>query len=437
MWAKKNTSIYGKNEAGEEIQLYPIFFCSDSDNRKVIISEMRTSTSKKIIPFLLPQEIAKGETKPLSVVLRKQKFTKGKKAYDEKELSFRTEIQTMGYVFYVCKKAGVIKRSWAIVLNVFNAFRKWLKSVREKNPQRYDSFTKYTWIIWETIIAALGLFSGLSSDWITITACVFFAIVMGFQLGSERNRTDRLLEESQQKHDKEIMRTNKEGGEKIEKAQKIAAELEYRYQLTIIEEKKALAKIEHEAAHRAKHCITDIRRMETREDCLDKLAEFLKKCADDLEDQLSHYYNKDICVSFKLADSESTVKTYTRGKNNIKNRKIIGLPSSEKPKDISKNTAYNHIFSNEKHNCYHCGDLRNVRFSCERDNWQEYFKATIVIPIRWNIPHSDEYQIAGIVCVDCNEIVDDWNSPSSFGYQLTAFFADLLFMPLCEIANPY
>ena len=157
--------------------------------------------------------------------------------------------------------------------------------------------------------------------------------------------------------------------------------------------------------------------------------------------QLSEYYHKDVSASFKLAVSETTLRTCTRGKNNLSSRKIIGEPPPEKILTIQKNTAYKHIFI-DQHSCFNSGDLikynsehHNKKFKCERRKWRDFFLSTIVIPIRWHVPDDESYRVVGVICVDCKTAIADWDNTDSFGYHMVAFYADLLFMSVKEFDN--
>lgn len=212
------------------------------------------------------------------------------------------------------------------------------------------------------------------------------------------------------------------------------------YKKAIADSLLDLVTAEHAAAHSGKLCTVDMASLNNIVDSLSKLIEFLKKCVNDLEKQLSAYYKFDVCASFKMVDidnSEIVLRTCARGNNNIKLREIIGEASSfEAPIKVSSNTAYTHIFKKQQ-NCFYNGDLREYnkrkkrkKFKCEYKNWQKYFVSTIVIPIRWHVSSNESYKIAALICVDCKEPLSDWDNRNSFGYQLVAFYADLLYTPL-------
>ena len=54
------------------------------------------------------------------------------------------------------------------------------------------------------------------------------------------------------------------------------------------------------------------------------------------------------------------------------------------------------------HVCFSCNDLtKHETFECSRDNWQRYFKSTIVFPLRYKKIKQRKHEIVGFLTFDC------------------------------------
>ncbi len=439
MWSLRRTRVWSKDSQGNEVAHQPLAYKKDETDQKVLI--IKLAESGKLVPLKVDKESIKNSLNA-QVVARKQPFTINKTQHRIDEFEFRDSKAIDGIYFHIGLRPSLVRRFYLKLVGAFNKFRGRLKSIRKKNEKLYDAIAKWIGAFWEVLMIVLGFLPTIQSGLFTVIVCVSFAIVMAFMLGSERNRADRLVEDEGRKCEGKIKEYEQKVRQHDDDALNDMIQQESEYKTDMICKMMDLARSGHEAAHSAKQVIADIRMAQNKDLVMMHLVQYLKKCADDLESQLSAYYNDEkICVSFKLAFSDTEIKTYTRGKTNMECRGIIGVPADEEPVKISTNTAYRHIFE-KKHSYFVCGDLRkfkeeqptkNIKFVCEYgSHWKELFVSTIVIPIRWRNTEEETYIIAGVICVDCKRPMNDWYNTSSYAYHVVAHYADLLYLPIEE-----
>lgn len=430
------TSVWLEDREGSTLDLKPISYVKDKASHRILIAEIQTIETDiqieqhTIVPLLLPDKYD-GKELEVHPSKYKQDFDIHGQVIKKEQLSFNVDFS--GYRFYV-------RQSPSILQSVFKYICKWLEELREKNPGFYDVLVNCAAYIWETITVVIGYFTG-STLFLAVSVCILYAIFILFQIGSERNRADRLLKEKEKEYTDKVKRYEADLNEAKDKALQEIRKQEEKYKKQLVDSLVNLVKLEHDAAHNGKICTVDMASLTHIVDSSSRLIELLKKCVNNLEQQLSVFYQCKICASFKMVDvneqSETVLRTCARGENNIKLRGRIGEVSSfEEPVKISDNTAYTHIFR-DNHNCFYNGNLleyckrrKKKPFRCEYKNWRDYFVATIVIPIRWHVSNKEAYDIAALVCVDCKEPLNDWDNRDSFGYHLVAFYADLLYTPL-------
>lgn len=431
---KRRTIVWIEDKSGKKLAyLTPLFYCSDRASSRVLIVEIDTVETNiqaerhEKVPLHIPDKF-NGEETEVHTVKEKQDFRCFWRTV--KSCQLKTNFDT--YRFFIKYKPHEP--------SYFEQFCKWLEELRKKNSGLYDISIKCASYIWEAIVVAVTYFTG-SALITSLTACISYAIFIVILIASERNRAERLKKETEEECDSKIAEYKKKIDKVCDHAQDEKRKLEEGYKKAIADSLLKLVTTEHAAAHSGKLCTVDMASLKTIVDSSLKLIEFLKKCVNDLEKQLSDYYKFDVCASFKLFDinndSEPVLRTCARGNNNIRLRELIGEASSfEAPVKVSSNTAYTHIIKKQQ-NCFYNGDLREYdkkkkrkKFKCEYKNWQKYFVSTIIIPIRWHVSNKESYKIAALICVDCKEPLRDWDNRNSFGYQLVAFYADLLYTPL-------
>ena len=422
------TCAWVEDKDGKEFQLIPIRYTKDSEGNQVLIvkNEETPWTKLHMIPLIVSEKF-KGEPTDVQVVTRTQNLGK----FKADELSFGDIADFTGYFFFISLRPSLLQQAWQKAITGFKSFRHFLDKIRSSiGTQRYDVIVKYFWILWETVITVLSFCSVITSGWATKAIICFYAVLMTFQIGSERNSAERSVEKEKQKCAAEIEKYKQEKNDATEQNR-----------LKLSQSLLNLSIWEHHAAHGGKLCVFDMITSNSDKDRSIKLVQYLKKCADELEQQLSDYYHKTVSASFKLVVSETQLRTCTRGNNNLASRKIIGEPPPERTRTIQNNTAYKHIFI-DQHSCFNSGDLSRYnsehpdsKFRCERKRWRKFFLSTIVIPIRWHVPDDESYKVIGVICVDCQTPIADWDTRDSFGYHTVAFYADLLFMSVKEFDN--
>ena len=330
----KRTVVWVENNYGEEIKLTPLVYSKDSEGNQVLIAKIEETRyiASHIVPLLIPENF-KGETRDVQVLARKQNIGK----FKADELSFNDTTDFTDYFFFVyllpsvsqkaCRKirrtcqqvCQKLPQARQKINGLFKFFRDSLNKIRSLNPQFYDKIVRYLWIIWEAIIALLSLFAVITSGWAAYSIIGFYALLIAFQVGSERNNAERMVAEKE-----------KDCAARIKKYEEEKEKVKEQSKIEISRSLLNLSILEHHAAHNGKICVFDLMTGSGDADRAIKLAQYLKKCADDLEQQLSTYYDHAVCASFKLADSATTLRTYTRGVNNLSSRKIIGEPPPEK-----------------------------------------------------------------------------------------------------------
>ena len=293
-------------------------------------------------------------------------------------------------------------------------FRKWLEGNRSKNPKIFDFISKAveaTWILLTTFTPVL-----VQNKFVLVSLiCVSFIVIYITQWALLKNETDRRCVELEEKNDSRIE--------------------------AIRQQTLAAVSFTHSAAHKIRDNVAKIPHQEikpTRE----ALASFLKEGLNSLESILTKEYGIKISASVKLGDRKNKLKTYGRGTNNIESRKGSLRVSrlDKKSYAITSNYAYTAIFDRQS-KCFADGNLTNLTMK-EKDGdeffweheepWEDYFEATIVIPIRCQSfkegDEDDVFEVLGLVCVDANEVIEEWtDNPDSYGYEMTAFFADSLY----------
>lgn len=297
---------------------------------------------------------------------------------------------------------------------VLSKFRNWLEGNRTKNPKVFDFILKISeagWILITTFTPALVQNKFVLASLI----CVSFIAIYITQWAVLENEADRRCAELNAKNERDIEAMRQQTLEAVS--------------------------FTHSAAHKIRDNVAKIPHQEikpTRE----ALASFLKEGLNSLENNLTKAYGTKISASVKLGDRKKKLKTYGRGTNSIESRKGSLKVSrlDKKSYAITSNYAYTAIF-NRQSKCFADGDLKNLTmkekdddvFFWEHDEpWEDYFKATIVIPIRCQSfkegDADDVFEVLGLVCVDANKVIEEWtDNPDSYGYEMTAFFADSLY----------
>lgn len=173
----------------------------------------------------------------------------------------------------------------------------------------------------------------------------------------------------------------------------------------------------------------------------DRLLRDLANLANTIELTLTKHYKYPVAVNIKLVVPGDSVRTYARGKNNIVNRGgehiIFDLNSKSTP--IANNYALNLIVRSQI-DCFIEGDLVNMEtafevedmFSCDRENWQDYFNSTAIFAIRGRTRHQPykynmTYEVYGFICIDAKETNKWCKSEDCIVYTFGAFCANLLY----------
>lgn len=293
-------------------------------------------------------------------------------------------------------------------------FRVWLEEKREKSPKLFDSIFKIVeavWIILTTFTPVIVQNKYFSAIFI----CVSFVAIYTTQWALLSNENDRRCTELNLKCESQIA--------------------------AIEQQKLEAARFSHSAAHTIKNNVANIPHQELKL-TRDALANYLKEGLNTLESILTKQYGTKVSASVKLGDRQGKLKTYGRGKNNIESRNGSARVNKldRKSYTVTSNYAYSAIF-NQQLRYFADGDLSNLtmqeknedKFFWEyKEPWENYFKATIVIPIRcqsFQDQDADElFEVLGLVCVDANAVIKEWtDNPNSYGYEITAFFADSLY----------
>ena len=254
---------------------------------------------------------------------------------------------------------------------------------------------------------------------ITVFLFISFLLVFTFQWVLLNNKYESQIESNEAKYSLQIKRDEEKHHSQL----------------------MSIAQFTHSVAHRIKINIANVPYQDinfTRE----ALASFIKEGLNTLESNLSSKYDTKVSASIKLCTKKNKLKTFGRGVNSIESRRgearVIRLDRREH--SISSNYAYNAII-NKKLKFFADGDLKNLsmkekendKFYWEySDDWSDYFLSTIVIPIRCpslqRTGEVEEYRILGLLCVDSHDVIPEWtNNSKSYGYELTAFFADSLY----------
>lgn len=293
------------------------------------------------------------------------------------------------------------------VSDLWNNFRNYLDKKRKENKKAFDFCTKAGESLWVILSA---FFPSLIENNIIVTGFLlisFFGVFL-FQWAVLKNEFESQVESNEDKFNSQMMN---------------------------------VAQFTHSVVHGIKINIANVPYQEinfTR----DALASFIKEGLNTLENNLSSKYEKTISASIKLCTKENRLKTFGRGVNNIESRggeaRVIKLDKREH--SVSSNYAYNAIIK-MKLKFFADGDLKNLSMKLkEKDkfyweystDWSNYFRSTIVIPIRCpcfqKSGEVEEYKIVGLLCVDSHDVIPEWtNNSKSYGYELTAFFADSLY----------
>lgn len=302
-------------------------------------------------------------------------------------------------------------------------FRKRIEIKRKKNPRLFDGSAKFLQVVWfllstfwPTVIDNMwvaGIFTCVTSGALYLSQWVL--------LTNKRERTVRNIQEEFELEQEKM----KEEHEKVLKEEKIKV--------------VKTVNFSHTVAHGIKMSISRMPNQDiavTRNEVVD----FLNRALNSLEQNLSMFYEHDICASIKLCSRPNTLKTFVRGEKNIKCRggekKVKRL--NRKSIKVSDNYAYNLIIK-EGLRSFSEGDLRSLhgtengkeKFCCEYgEGWQGLFLSTIIIPIRSLELSGDkeEYKMLGLVCIDSKEIHPEWNDcRENYAYKITAFIADAIY----------
>lgn len=307
--------------------------------------------------------------------------------------------------------------------NTVCKIREKIESVRKKHPRRFDGISKSIEVIW-------FLFSTFWTSFLNrpliagIATCLAFGALFFCQWVLLTNKEERIVSEIRKTNAIQQQRKDAESAELLDAERDRTSELVW---------------FAHAVAHQIKRCISRMPYQEiavTRND----VVEFLQQVLNSLEDNLSEYYNQEICCSIKLCTRPNVLKTFVRGNKNIAcrggSKRVKRL--NKEAIHISKNYAYNSIirkglpfFAEGDLNHLSEKEMEDDKFFCEYgDRWPEFFLSTIVIPIRYFVLSGDkeECKILGIICIDSKTKNIEWShSPNNYAYQITAFIADALY----------
>lgn len=173
----------------------------------------------------------------------------------------------------------------------------------------------------------------------------------------------------------------------------------------------------------------------------ERLLSDLASLVNTIESTLTKHYKYPVAVNIKLIVPHDSVRTYARGENNIANRGgehvIYDLNSKNIP--IAENYALNLIIRSQIE-CFIEGDLVNMKttinsediFSCDRENWPDYFNSTAIFAIRGRTRHQPNrhntmYEVYGFICIDAKEANNWCKNENCIVYTFGAFCANLLY----------
>lgn len=181
----------------------------------------------------------------------------------------------------------------------------------------------------------------------------------------------------------------------------------------------------------------------------DNIIKYFSDSLNSLEIILSNIYGTEIRASIKLLVSTDKLKTYSRGKNNIKSRggKVKVISKDRKEISINDNYAYKLIVLDQLQ-YFAESDLSNLKnkmgdrdvFYCEYGKkYNEIFNSTIIMPIRipvYENGREDGFKILGILCIDSLDILSEWDGldgqgddvVNTTGYHIIACYADNLYI---------
>lgn len=292
-----------------------------------------------------------------------------------------------------------------------------IKVQREKkeNPKFYDWMLKGIEISWFFVSTFLG---GIASNTV-VTIVIIMATFIVIYIAEGKRLTSKYEREKTM-----LIKTSKRDIKKVR---------EY-YEETVL--------FMHAVAHETKINTAQMSSQQLGA-VRNSMISFFYELLNTLEELLSKCYNQKICASIKLCTTDGKIRSCARGQNNIKSRggearvKILDLKSVP----IEENYAYNAIIK-QKLKYFSEGDLKCLKrkekeddkFFCEYgEEWWKFFRASIIIPIRYPIILDAEmsYKILGLICIDAPKIQTSWSeAEDSYAYQLVAYVADVIYWQL-------
>ncbi len=315
---------------------------------------------------------------------------------------------------------------------IFIWVRNYLENLRKKNKCVFDLFSETV----KFAIPFIGCFAPAfvtSTGWLMFGNLLLFSSLLTLQWATLTNKADRRVA----KVEEEFAAWRKLYGEdEIEKIDKLNSFLFSAIDFSHLVSDK-VKKLSTEIAYKIDGSVER------------RVCDFLQEGINSIEDLLTEHYQVNMRASIKLVYDKKSFKTYVRGAHNIESRggDLAVKNLNRKILLIENNFAYDAI-ANKYLKFFAEGNLIDMHnksedddvFFCEYENYLDYFCATFIMPIR--IPeyreNIDKHEILGIVCVDCNQEINEWSRTDfkdKLCYHIVADYADSLALLLKTLNN--
>lgn len=332
----------------------------------------------------------------------------------------------------------LLKRIKAILRLPAVKFREWVERNTRKHPVFISAAENGGGFLF---VILSSFFSTLTNNrWITLPVIFFTtALLYAFQWAKLTNRRIKEVDEALNQGIEEGERLREEGRTKEVQETNVALDWLGSKSETLIES----ISLCHAVSHRAKYIACNFKSQDCRSANKD-LVDMCTAVLNSLETILTKHYGKTISASIKIVSGDDTFITAARGKNNIASRggQIATAAYNKREIKYTDNYAYRALiedgakfFSEKDLVLFSSKKKPEDEFYCEYKKWEKLFISTIVVPIRIFYDSGMNNDYVGVVCVDCNEIIPEWDCcivEEELAYGIIATIADALYLPMNE-----
>lgn len=218
----------------------------------------------------------------------------------------------------------------------------------------------------------------------------------------------------------------------------------------------------HRLTHESRNVFFDImhshkKNVLTENELISVHKNYIENILDDLCEVMNSFTEKKICACVKLFsytedeeiidENESKLITFCRSRNSDTDRENYERNNSGEI-FLKDNTDFRYIVDvNKSKDYFYKGDLikydnelkrNNDRYRNSNENWINYYKGTIVVPIRiefkrlYHQRREDSYHLIGFLCVDSMDTDAFKDEQENYNVNVLKAYADMIYILLSQ-----